>query len=171
MNYLEFFLAKICDSSPVGTDKTDKTPGGTSIQADENFGYTHREELTKLTKLTKPTPEPAKPGFVSFVSTNPEENENLASIPDRSVWRSVVATWDIPRRQQWADRAEQYQVEGAPWNVAEWKAFNEVKDSGPEIPETKGPEPEVPDYWRIKVPKSRPSGTAQTIFNVFGATP
>jgi hypothetical protein len=47
------------------------------------------------------------------------------TIPDRSVWRTEVATWTIARRQAWADRAEAYQAAGEPWNVAEWQSFRE----------------------------------------------
>ena len=51
---------------------------------------------------------------------------NELSPPDRSVWRPVVAAWSIAWRQEWANRAEAHQQAGDPWNVAEWKAFQEM---------------------------------------------
>ena len=87
--------------------------------------------------LTKPT----KPGSVSFVSepthTYPDLENALEAeldariaaqiasepIPDPTVWRSMVATWAIPKRQAWADRAESHQAAGKGWKEAEWLAF------------------------------------------------
>lgn len=45
------------------------------------------------------------------------------AIPDRSVWRSVVAGWSLPKRQAWADATAALEAQGMPWNVAEWQAF------------------------------------------------
>src|SRR5262245_19995452 len=61
-------------------------------------------------------------------SARPRRGRAKEAIPDRSVWRAVVATWDIPRRQAWADRAERYQLDGKGWREAEWLAFHDVKD-------------------------------------------
>ena len=44
-------------------------------------------------------------------------------IPDPGVWRRMVATWCIAKRQIWADRAEEFQSEGLGWREAEWKSF------------------------------------------------
>ena len=35
----------------------------------------------------------------------------------------MVATWAIPKRQAWADRAESHQAAGKGWKEAEWLAF------------------------------------------------
>lgn len=73
-------------------------------------------------------PSQAQAEAIPEPEITPAEAKGIApaDIPDRSVWRSVVATWGIPMRQKWADLAEANQVAGDPWNVAEWKAYLEV---------------------------------------------
>lgn len=101
------------------------------LKASSALSKNRNTYLKGLTELTKP-PSDEVSSVLSVAETIllPEtEAEDDASIliPDRSVWRSVVATWDIPRRQEWADRAEQLQRAGKPWDLAEWQAFVELE--------------------------------------------
>jgi len=50
-------------------------------------------------------------------------------IPDRSVWRSILATWPDDRRLRWGLRANQLEDLDHPWNVAEFMAFQETFDA------------------------------------------
>jgi hypothetical protein len=114
MRYMQAFLSQFPECSPGPSYKTYETPGEVPVEGDAKNAHTCPDHPTK----------PTKPSFVGFVGTSHQENGTC--IPDRSVWRSEVATWDIPRRQRWADLAESHQDSGDPWNVAEWKAFQDV---------------------------------------------
>jgi hypothetical protein len=60
---------------------------------------------------------------------------------DPATWRSITATWSIPRREAWGKRADAYEAAGDPWDVAERRAFEE--DTGePEEPTVIASEPE-----------------------------
>jgi len=80
---------------------------------------------------SEPPSIPAKPLTVSDLEQCSDEEldariaAQIASepIPDPTVWRSMVATWAIPKRQAWADRAESHQAAGKSWKEAEWLAF------------------------------------------------
>src|SRR4051794_12422520 len=106
MNYIGFFLEKISPHETGAPYKTYETPDSNS--PDSSPG-----------RPTKPT----KPGFVGFVGTPRQEMSEITTcpegdpeeIPDRSVWRSVVAGWPIAPRQEWADLAERHQVNGRGW--------------------------------------------------------
>jgi hypothetical protein len=58
------------------------------------------------------------------ITTGPEGGPE--GIPDRRIWRSVVAIWPIERRQEWADLAEGNQKAGKGWKEAEWAAYRKV---------------------------------------------
>jgi hypothetical protein len=133
------------------------------------FGNTYPEALTK----------PTEPGFAGFVSgldhALPESDamvtgepgsgnaypeapaEPAKPIPDRSVWRSVVATWDIPQRQRWGDLAEEHQVAGKGWQEAEWLAFIAVQwgqgeeEPGPDSTTPPSPQLVQSDIWSMTV--------------------
>ena len=51
-----------------------------------------------------------------------EQAPNLA-VPSDHRWRETVGSWPIEARQRWADMAEERQVAGDPWDLAEWTAF------------------------------------------------
>lgn len=70
-------------------------------------------------------PDPAPAG-----GEGPADAPSPPAIPDRSVWRSVLATWPIPDRQRWGEMANAYEAQGDAWNEAEWKAFNACNDAG-----------------------------------------
>src|SRR5262245_49904351 len=109
VNYLDAFLAKfsVPIAVPCKTPETNETLDGASTQSQsaEEFSYLYGDPA-KPSKPSKPQPP----------------------IPDRSVWRAVVATWDMPRRQAGADRAERYQLDGKGWREAEWQALHDAKD-------------------------------------------
>jgi hypothetical protein len=113
VNYIAHFLEEIAPRETGTPYKTYETPGSKSGDSCSNHP-------------TKPT----KPGFVGFVGTGGQETPEITAgpegIPDRSIWRSVVATWPIERRQKWADLAEGNQEAGMAWKEAEWAAYRKV---------------------------------------------
>ncbi len=49
-------------------------------------------------------------------------------MPDSLPWRAKLATWPIPDRQAWGERANALEVEqGMHWKTAERQAFDEVR--------------------------------------------
>jgi hypothetical protein len=56
----------------------------------------------------------------------PPPPEPVEAIPDRSFWRSILATLPDDVRLRWGILANQLCDEGLLWNVAEWRAFREV---------------------------------------------
>lgn len=111
MKYLDAFLSEHHTPAVGTTYKTYKTRTCVPL------GGRIRTDLTP-----EPPTEPTKPP-----PAFPEPPDDWTpAIPDRSVWRSVLATWGIPERQAWGELANRYEAEGLAWDAAEWRAFREV---------------------------------------------
>src|SRR3954470_6260602 len=109
MNYLASFLASEKGASKSG-DIYPEAPAEPAKPSSAGFAGSQ----------THTRPENRAVGADPQKSTDtypigPAEPAKPAPIPDRSVWRSVVAGWPIARRQEWADLAERHQVDGKGW--------------------------------------------------------
>lgn len=126
MKYLHAFLAS--HSVVEDTGRTGKT------QTCVPMGGLIPENLTPQAPAKPAEPPPAFP----------EPPDDWApAVPDRSVWRSVLATWSIPERQRWGELANRYEAEGQAWDAAEWRAFREL--TGVAADEPGDPAPAEPD--------------------------
>jgi hypothetical protein len=149
MKYMHAFLeaerdrSNSADTYPEVPTKPTKLPGEDSEEGFVGFGGS--QDHTFLICEDSPADPSPRP------DTYAEALTKLTKPPDRSVWRSVVATWPIPERQEWADRAELHQAAGDPWNVAEWKAFQEMTRP----PELERPEVEILPAEELASPDGR----------------
>jgi hypothetical protein len=115
------------------TDKTDKTP--ITVPESEVSSVL---SVPSPSDTKKPAPVPSSDPEYELPQSAPDMDSldlgappsviRLDSIPVPGVWRDNLASWAIPWRQKWADRAERYQAAGALWIVAEWRAFCETAD-------------------------------------------
>ncbi len=69
----------------------------------------------------------------------PEPPRTDDAIPDRAVWRAVLATWSDAERERWGLRTAALEDQGLAWNVAEWRAFLEIVESSESEVETSVP--------------------------------